>query len=918
MITLVYSPYFGPRPYIDLAGRGGILMGEAPVGTQGLLDSLELYFGNKGEEVDSLDRLICYVKAMRKAVAEDSTLFFAESFRGDEIGTAKVILAWRDALMMALWKPEMDSTDKLYGLSSIENHFHSPGLADRWRFLLGRVADAAVTVPCDITIECRTSADTLEPCVRKVLETLQKKGMSVVFSSVTTGAAPEGTALRAVQDALLKGVDGDDKTKMALPDDGSFRHASFDFGYDAARWAALSAKDWRDAGTLLVNSRNAEMNGSLRVLGQPTLRSDIDSAPQSAQLFLLGLSLFRTPVDVRRLLSYLRVSPNPIGKLCLKKTNKEGAEYYKPLNQELTDILLGSGGFDGWKEAIEAAVYDKEGNTYTTSKRNEKLRLFQMWEKTDADGSIPKEALQSWLKYMRRWADGLAQVIDDDPGYAKLSTNCAAMELLLEDAPEKVDAERISHWAEGIFSTITMTVDIAESGAGESVPDFRDTMDSPEKVVWMGVCGADAATYPYPFLSPRECRLLDLPTREEFAAAAHRSLVESIARVKESLILVSYDCENGEALAEHPVMTELAARFKLPVVEKEALSGKESPSCTSGPVSVVHTSRKEYGLDPAVFEGLDKTVSEGGILPDRESSTSLEKLINYPFDYVLKYLLKFDSYGEEQLSDMSIVKGNVAHQYIQDLVEKGKKDIDKMQRIHTAEFEDGILSAVRQKGAILLPRENGLEWGKFKNILRISVDRLLELIRRNRYQIVGSEVNVLTDLPVIGPFEGRIDLLLQDTDGKYVIIDFKSSESSTYKHKMEERNIMQLILYKEAVQRLYGRVSVYGYWLLSQYTFLTESGSVLGDNVIPYHTDPAEVATLKDLFVQIKNSYTFRMEQIRQGKIEEGEMMQLADLAYYQNQGPKNLYPLAKDYKKPDLKGRPYGKENITLKGGLE
>lgn len=917
MIKLVYSPYFGPRPFIDLAGRGGILMGETPVGTQGLLDALELHFGNKGNEVDPLERLICYVKAMRQAVAEDSTLFFAESFMGDEIGTAKVILAWRDALMMALWKPEMDSTNKLRGLSRVEKHFHTPGCADRWRSLLDHVTDSSVTVPRDISIECRTSADTLEPCVLKILETLIQKGVSVEFPSVTVGAAPEGSALRMVQDALLKGVDRNDKTKLALPDDGSFRHASFDFGYDAARWAALSAKNWRDDGTLLVNSRNAEVNDSLRVLGQPTLRSDIDSAPQSAQLFLLGLSLFRTPVDVQRLLSYLRVSPNPIGKLCLKKQDSRGEFYFKPLNRELTDILLDSGGFDGWQEAIDAAVYDKDGNQYTTAKRNEKLRLFQMWEKTDADGCVPKDSLQSWLKYMRRWADGLAQVIDDDPGYANLSTNCAAMELLLEDAPDKVDAERISHWAEGIFSTITMRVDFAETGSGESVPDIRDTMDSPEKVVWLGVCGADSATYPYPFLSPSECKLLHLPSREDYASAAHRALIDSIARVKRTLTLVSFDCENGEALAEHPVLTELAARFKLPVLGRDEQNG--DTACERHPVEVGSTSRITYNIDSALFEGLDKTVSEGGIRPDHESSSSLEKLIHYPFDYVLKYLLKFDSYGEEQLSDLYIVKGNVAHQYIHELVEKGNKDIDEMQRIHTSEFDNGILTAVQRKGAILLARENGLEWGKFKNILRISIDRVLELIRLNRYRIIGSEVEVLTDLPVIGHFKGYIDLLLQDESGKYVIIDFKTSESAVYKHKMEERDIMQLILYKEAVQSIYKEeVSVYGYWLLTQYTFLTESASVRGDNVIPYHTDPGEVDTLKNLFDQVKNSYKFRMEQIRNGKIEEGEMMQLADLEYYQNQERLNLYPLAKDYNKTNLKGRPYGEENITLKGGLE
>ena len=918
MITLVYSPYFGPRPYIDLAGRGGIVMGETPVGTQGLLDALELHFGNKGKEVDSLERLICYVKAMRQAVNKNPKLFFAESFSGDEIGTARVILAWRDALKMALWTQE-DSTEKLRGLSCVEEYFHSPGLADRWRFLLDRVADAAVTVPGNITIECRTSADTLEPCVRKVLETLKEKGLPVSFSALTTGAAPEGTSLRKIQDALLNGVDGNDNAKVALPDDGSFLHASFDFGYDAARWAALSASQWRESGTLLVNSRISEMNGPLRVLGQPTLRSDIDGAPQSAQLFLLGLSLFRKPVDVQRLLSYLRVSPNPLGKLCLKKINSQGEEYFKSLNRELADILLKKGGYDGWQETIDAAIYDREGNQYTTAQRNEKLRLFQMWEKTDPDGGIPKESLQSWLKYMRLWANGLAQVVSDDPGYANLVSNCAAMEMLLEDAPEKVDAERISHWAEGIFSTISMTADIAESGAGESVPDIRDMMDSPKRVVWLGVCGADAAKYPYPFLSPQECRLLNLPSREEFSAAAHRSLVESIALVKESLTLVSYDCENGEALAEHPVLTELSARFTLPLMGENQKNRVGDPACEIHPVEIDDTSRIAYGINSDLFKGLDKPVSEGGIRPDHESSSSLEKLIQHPFDYVMTYLLKFEPYGEEQLSDMAIVKGNVAHQYMHDLVENGGNDIERMKQIHSADFEKGILDAVQQKGAILLTRENGLEWGKFKNNLRFSIDRLLALIRKNGYRIVGSEVKIETKLPVIGPFVGYIDLLLQDRNENYVIIDFKSSEGSTYEKKMDKRDIMQLILYKEAVKLIYRKdVSVYGYWLLSRYKFLTESASVEGDDVVPSHTEPGEAATLKDLFEQVKNSYVFRMDQIRRGIIEEGEMMNLADIEYYQKQDTLNLYPLRGDYNDQNLKERPYGNENITLKGGLE
>lgn len=917
MTTLIYSPYFGPRPYIDLAGREGVLMGETPLGTMGLLDALELHFGNKGKEADSLERLISYVKAMRQAADKDPTLFFAESFRSDEIGTAKIILSWRDILVMALWTPEVATTEKLRGLASVEAYFHCAGPADRWRYLLDRISDPEVTVPVNLAIECRTSADMLEPCVRKTLETLKAKGVTVSFPTVTAGSAPAGTALRTVQDALLKGVEGACDGKAKLPEDGSFKQVAFGFGYDASRWAALSAKEWRDNDVLLVNGNTSDMNGSLRVLGQPTLRSDIDGAPQSAQLFLLGLSLFRAPVDAQRLLSYLRVSPNPIGKLYLKKKNRKKEEYLKALNWELADLLLDNGGFVGWKEAIDGAVYDKDGKEYSTAECNKILRRFLMWEKTGSDGSVPKEALLTWLKEMRRWADGLAQVVED-AGYANLSSNCTAMETLLEDAPDVVDAERISHWAEGIFSTITVTADIAESGGGDAVPDIRDTMDAPRKVVWLGVCGADVTAYPYSFLSNRECESLHLPSREAFAAAAHRSLVESIARVKESLTLVSYGCENGEALAEHPVLTELSARFELVVSEISDTDRKKDGVIKTAPVVKGSTAKQVYKVKPALFDGLDRTRPEGGLLPAEESYSSLERLIQRPFDYVMMNLLGFDSYGEAQLSDMFTVKGNVAHLYVHHLVDQCGKDIDAIANKHAEDFEAGILRAAEEKGALLLTRENGLEWGKFKNSLRISIDRLLGLIRRNDYRIVGAEVEIKTKLPVIGPFKGYVDLLLEDKYGQLVIFDFKWNEGSTYKTKMEKRDIMQLILYKEGAGRMYDkRVSVYGYWLLPQYTFLTESDSVLGDNVIPYNTEPGVAATLKDLFEQIKNSYEFRMNQIRKGIIEEGEMMPLADLDYC-NQKDGELYPLKGDYDVPTVKERPYGKDNITLKGGLE
>ena len=115
-MKLIYSPYFGNRPYMDVKARG-IVFDVKAVGTTGLLCELELRLGLTGTIHTETERLVEYVKAMRDAVACDGSLFFAESFRSDEIGTAKVLLGWRDALGMAMWDGNSRGSERLRGLS---------------------------------------------------------------------------------------------------------------------------------------------------------------------------------------------------------------------------------------------------------------------------------------------------------------------------------------------------------------------------------------------------------------------------------------------------------------------------------------------------------------------------------------------------------------------------------------------------------------------------------------------------------------------------------------------------------------------------------------------------------------------------------------------------------------------------------
>ena len=60
------------------------------------------------------------------------------------------------------------------------------------------------------------------------------------------------------------------------------------------------------------------------------------------------------------------------------------------------------------------------------------------------------------------------------------------------------------------------------------------------------------------------------------------------------------------------------------------------------------------------------------------------------------------------------------------------------------------------------------------------------------------------------------------------------------------------------------------------------------------------------------------MKQIEQGVIEDAEGAALADIQYYNDMHAENLYPLKTDYNDSTIKGSPYAKSNLILKGGIE
>lgn len=911
-MKLIYNPYFGSRPYIDLDKRSGIFFADKAVSSPALLDELELFTGNKGKTVSDTERLVCYVVAMRKALSEGARLFFKESFENDELGTAKILLSWRDALVMALWDSEKTdgSGEKLKALAAIEKHFDTIGYADRWTRMLSYVDESEISL--DLSIECVVSLQSLQPCIRRVLEILKDKGISVVERAESLASAQEGTDLHKIQEVLL-GKDNSG-THIPLKGDGSFRYIHFKTPYNAYRWFAASSANFSKKGLLLVCRKPSLLNSFNRALGLPLLGAAVDSYPLSYQFFLLALSLFKKDVDVDNLLSYLRVPSCPVGNVFIQEEKKDGSVYYLALDKKLESSLISDGGLEKWPGYIESAVYDKAGNLISEKEKQEALSFLYMWNKVfieDGKEKVKKTDLKEFLNHLCRWAVTNASVHSEDLGYESVAKCCRLMGMLLENASDDVFCSQINKWVSGLFSPIHISVNNAEVGSIESVADVRDIFDSPKHLFWLG-SSSDARSYPYSFLSAEERKEVGVISAEAYSRYDYLSTVYALGAVSDRLTIVTIGWENGTPTVEHPVCVSLEAKFDFIVENGESLPLspevlKEEKRWEDDKAKTVYT------LNKNLFSALKDPSNRR-----KESYSSLDMLIQHPFDYVIEKVLGFHQYGEDQLQDMALVQGNMAHRYVELLVKEGNRDLTEISRIHANHFDEFAEQAAKQVAAALLLEKNKLLWNKNKGILRKSVSELLCFIEENKFSIEGTEMEFNVVLPDIGKFYAKMDLVLKNAEDSYVIVDMKWSESKTYVNKMEARDIMQLVLYKAALEADNKKVYGYGYWLFPKYKFITELVPFQGDMVDNYRTLPEEQVGLNDVFLQVRNSYKFRYNQLLNGIVEEGELSPLTNLDYYKNQDILDLYPLRADYNDKTIKERPYGSINITLKGGLE
>ena len=850
-MKIIYSPCYSGGYYLDLQKRKDSLLGLKVCGSNELLSELELRAGIVSQELSEPERMVAFHESLSKNVIGT---IFEESFKTDEVGVARLLMAWTDNLLMAGWTPETEvDSDKLKALAKIVKDVVGKHVAQRWLDLTTYLKDHTIFQKDDV-FEVHTE-EMIPAVIKSTLEQLTNQ-------ATVNYVANEGD----------------------MPAD--FRVYHFKTRDKAYQWY-LSQPDAIKNVDVTISSDNCILNDMAIAMGRPTVNSKSqNSNPQLLQLFKLGLSLFVRPLNVYNLLSYLQVPGNPLGGLAYK----------------LARVLADKGGInDEWQKTIDEYDFtDDDGK----DKRDEKLVFIKMIQKDYSADKILVSYVMTYTGKLAHWCDQqLYSDRVDDVRKEQLIALASFCRSLLDILPNDgyISSDELRAQVDGIYRPQSFTHMKAQKDSFDVIADVTQLADYAPKACWLGCVGSSVPNYPFDFLNSSECKMLKdvgitIPTKSIFFTQHYRIQMDALKNAG-TLILVTWEFDGNTRQEEHPLMTELKQRYH--EVWNDHFIENEKPNLHQDKGEIIH-------LEPQHSYQLSNALAS--LKREKESQSSIGALIQHPFDYALSHLLKINEPQIGQLADLDNTKGLVAHLFVKMLVDQyGEQMPDVYDKLDKGTKEHLMDDAIQQTGAILLLPEYKLIREQFKSILKDSVSVLASIIRNLHLKPIGGEVEFDVNLKTIGAFGGSIDMVLKNPQNEIVIFDFKWSEGKSFKTKLEEKKSIQLELYKQAAKIHYGaRVAGAAYYLFPKMTLLT-SDFPESDHIrfVKVKTEAKD----RKLDKELQNSYDYRRSQLDAGFLEESELKEIEKLDYTLSSTPeKPHYPLDVAYKTKGLKAGPYVK----------
>ena len=872
-MKVFFFPDYSGYVYRDLSS---ISFNETVQGIGGLLNILELHGGRKREEKSYLERVFSYKKAIDRYLATTDAVF-KESFDLDPFGTSDSLLSWRDNLVSYGWKKdEKKQPSCLFkDLKAIERFFSLDSIWERIESVRTDV-DNGLMLPENLEIVVPFSIGSFHPLIISLLHSLEKRGVTISVSDKCI--RNEDTDLGRVT-SFISGERNDLETK----NDGSFNILSFPSNEDAYRY--LVTEERRDS--VYIESHPDILDNWLKSENKPAVGSTVSGMTEIAGLPILGLRLFKNPLNPEYLLSWLTTPSSPIP---------------YSLGSALSNAVVSTGGF--FNSRCQGIIDEYLAKDLSALKDEKEREATLSYRKRIVDSFLPKKEYYLDNDYVRKeditsFIDALISYslsMQEKSGFLYISNELQIiLSYLFDDEREKVPYIEI----EGLISLLSRPLSFAEyereRGSLSVVSSPFSFVSFPDSIIWNGLDEISNTVLSSSFLRPIEKEFVSsLPyfwkEESEMEYQAKSTLIPfRYAKKKMDVVLVS-DTESMEDSLHNPFLIRIFQKLKEEefsrIVKKPCISRDKTEKAD------VFSNNLPENDAYVTFSACHKIK-----WPDHESYSSLENLIFHPLDYFMSNILGLNPVGVAEMNKLSSTMGTVAHRVIEVIFSK-KKDVigsgtpEYIENILNERSDEIIEDVIKEKGAILLIDENKNQTLIFKNELKMCLKKLLEVIKDNNLVVYATEnrfssvdVSLYDDTPI----NGSIDMVLENRDGDLYIFDFKwSSSFSYYRNRISDNLSIQLELYRTALEKETNKkVVVVSYVLLPSLSIFTSSDLKGRRGTISISPERD-----KPLLDEIKNSFAFRKDEISSGRIEIGDGKSQSLLDYAKNQNDMVPLPL--------------------------
>ena len=901
-MEIIFGQYFDQGYYLNYSKKENQnIFNKVFIGPMGLLSLLERDLGFSGVNHTMLERKVKYREILKQYVQQNTDNLFAGSFTIDPDGVTEELLRYRDQLVLVGWKATIKGISaKIDLLAKIEESAIIPdGPEDRWIKVLKYIQENENATLGFEKIWLNESAENLHPYFRLLLNILTERGLEVKELLAEYPINSESN-LGKIKNNIL----GATPVELNINDRTSLQILRFKSDSDAAEFLASQWNNLNDA--VIFNRDNRHFDEMLNSFGLPVSGSDqVNSNPTLIQLFKLITVLIVKPLNIHNLLSYLQVEVNPIP---------------ASLRYKLMNVLKNTGGMNNpeWNKTIDE--YDFKNKEV----RNRTVNFLTV--RNYPEGQIDKNGASQLFHALESWTQERMILGENTPEInsqlAYLIELCQAIREILNNYQEEtLSDQELSMIISGIYEPQTFNNYVPQVGSCRVLANPCQLIDFPETCIWLDFYNETMSPAFYSFLNAEECRNLAQQNiqiwsiSEQVSSRMGMLLKGLLIPVKKCILMVVEKC-GAQGVTDHPVHSYL--KVNMPGIENITTEVNAMDSTILNMIDWPQPETVEQNTIRFPEKEKEYRIERGTLIPKREteSTSSMELLIQNPFDWVFQYGAQIQPGNSYQLDDIFTTKGKVAHKFIEVLFTEANNELDKAREM-LENYDLLLQSVVQGYGMILLLDENRFEFEIFKTNLRHAVLNLIDILEVNQLSIVGMELSKTAQIPLIGNQEvlGKIDLVLTKPNGHKAIFDLKwSRRPNKFYTMIKENKHIQLAVYKKLLEIADSReVDFVAYYSLSDARLITTEN--LAGSSVNYIEN---AGSTDEILTRAGNSLSYRRTQLENGIIEEAGGGEMAELDYYLNQEQENLVPLETEYKSTGIKKVNSYSEYKTFKGDIK